>query len=227
MNWWEEPLYALDLETTGQDPHACEIVSWALVKLAPTGHVLESHASVCQVTRWNAGAESIHGIPEAVSRAGVTQAAMRQALADLLAQVISEGAPLVVFNAGYDLTILARQSNELAEAVRILHVIDPLVIDRALDKYRKGPRRLGTLCVHFGVEHGQAHDALADATAAGRLALMLPLAYADARVPRSELHASQVAWSSEWASGYQAYKRRSDPSATIDGSWPVRREVVS
>ena len=49
-------------------------------------------------------------------------------------------------------------------------VFDPLVIDRAKDRYRKGKRNLGALCELYGVKLDNAHDATADATAAARLA---------------------------------------------------------
>ena len=51
-------------------------------------------------------------------------------------------------------------------------VYDPLVIDRAKDRYRKGKRNLTAMCDHYGVRIDNAHEATADATAAARVAWM-------------------------------------------------------
>ena len=49
-------------------------------------------------------------------------------------------------------------------------VIDPLVIDKAVDRYRKGKRTLEAAAAFYGVPLDDAHDAGADAIAAGRVA---------------------------------------------------------
>ena len=51
-------------------------------------------------------------------------------------------------------------------------VFDPLLIDRAKDRYRKGPRNLTSMCEHYGVRLDNAHEATADAFAAARVAWM-------------------------------------------------------
>lgn len=51
---------------------------------------------------------------------------------------------------------------------------DPMVLDRAFDKYRKGSRKLVDLCRVYGVPvETNAHDAEADCRMAGRLAVKL------------------------------------------------------
>ena len=44
-------------------------------------------------------------------------------------------------------------------------MLDAGVIDRHYDPERKGRRTLTDLCVHYGIEIGNAHEAAADATA--------------------------------------------------------------
>lgn len=61
-------------------------------------------------------------------------------------------------NARYDLSLLDRECRRYAvESISELlgdapaPVIDPLVIDKHVDKYRKGKRALHALCAHYGV----------------------------------------------------------------------------
>ena len=50
-------------------------------------------------------------------------------------------------------------------------VFDPLLIDRAMDRYRKGGKRnLGALSEHYDVQLENAHEATSDAMAAARIA---------------------------------------------------------
>ena len=78
-----------------------------------------------------------------------------------------DGLTLIVFNAPYDLSVLRQLTGDFTVTGP---VFDPLVIDRAKDRYRKGKRNLGALCELYGVKLDNAHDATADATAAARLA---------------------------------------------------------
>lgn len=53
-------------------------------------------------------------------------------------------------------------------------IFDPMVFDRAVDKYRKGTRKLVDLCRVYGVPvEENAHDAEADCRMAGRVAIKL------------------------------------------------------
>ncbi|QMU75977.1 hypothetical protein GXW83_09750 [Streptacidiphilus sp. PB12-B1b] len=104
-------------------------------------------------------------------------------------------------------------------------VLDPLTIDRAVDKYRKGSRTLQSACAHYGVELNGAHRAGNDALAALRVALALGRAYPAeiGGLDPAELHERQIGWYRAWAEGLQSWLRRSkDPAAVVDGSWPAR-----
>ena len=139
---------------------------------------------------------------------------------------IAGGSSIVAYNAAYDLTLLER------EAVRYGHaplpgpgpVIDPLVIDKAVDRYRRGKRTLTAAAAHYGVELPNAHDAGADAVAAGRVAQAIVRAYPElAAIAVAELHARQVDWCREQAESYQAWRRANgEPEFTTSGAWPVR-----
>ncbi|MCU1405607.1 MAG: polymerase subunit epsilon, partial [Glaciihabitans sp.] len=102
--------------------------------------------------------------------------------------------------------------------------IDPLVLDKTVDKYRKGKRTLEAAALHYGVDLTDAHDAAADAVAAGRVAQALAQRYAaQLAIDPRELHTQQVSWCKEQALSFQDYMRRTrDPDFTASGAWPVR-----
>ncbi len=103
-------------------------------------------------------------------------------------------------------------------------IIDPLVIDKAVDKYRKGKRTLEVTALFYGVDLTDAHEAGADAIAAGRVAQAFARAHAEALTfEAAELHRMQVQWSLEQAADFQEYMRREhNPLFTTSGAWPVR-----
>ena len=94
------------------------------------------------------GAEAIHGISTQRARdegcpldeaAAVLHAALGKAQAD--------NEPVVVMNASFDITIAATLFRSFALApIEWRAVVDPLVIDRKVDNFRPGRRRLDALC---------------------------------------------------------------------------------
>ena len=105
-------------------------------------------------------------------------------------------------------------------------VIDPLVVDKRLDRYRRGKRTLDVVAARYGVTLDGAHDASADAIAAGRVAQALAERYSD-QLPETcdELHAKQIGWARSQAESLTEYFvriGRIDPTDPVDGSWPIR-----
>jgi len=74
------------------------------------------------------------------------------------------------------------------------------------------------------VELFDAHDASADAVAAGRVAIAIARKFpGEVDVPLAELFDAQVRWAEEHAADFEAYMRRQrDPNFTADRGWPVR-----
>lgn len=236
MRWWELPVWSLDLETTGADPHTCQIVEWALLKVAPSGRIVEMHGGVVDVDV-PAEATAIHGIGNDTTKHGMSLSAAVAGIQDALFRANWYAEPLVAFNAAYDLTVLraaaeavdSLKGDALVSEVDRLRVIDPLVIDRHCDKYRRGSRRLEDACRQYGVQGAGWHSASGDALAAALLAFAIAEQHHELHgLTLDELHAAQVAWAAEWADGLQNFKRRNgEPTAVVDGSWPVKREGVT
>ena len=135
--------------------------------------------------------------------------------------------PLVVYNAPYDLSLLAAEClrHGLAPLEIPGPVIDPLVIDQAVDRYRRGKRTLEVTAELYGVTLDGAHDAGADAIAAGRLAQALAARYPnELDIPLVDLHGRQENWYAARAVDYQAYRRRTgDSGFSASTAWPIRR----
>jgi len=213
-------LLAFDLETTGPDPRTAHVVTSALVAI--DGPTKVEHTWMADPgVEIPEGATAVHGI--------TTAQAMEHGRphAEVVTETIAgirtgwrEGRALVVFNAAYDLTILRRWD----PSFEVLGpVVDPYVVDRAADPYRKGKRTLAALCSHHGVRLDAAHDASADAVAAARLAWKLlgevpDLVGADWR----RVNAQQARWHEERQRDFAAYLERTgkDPSG-VNTMWPV------
>lgn len=103
-------------------------------------------------------------------------------------------------------------------------VVDPLTIDRAVDRYRRGKRTLEAVCGVYGVRLEAAHDAGADALAAVQVARAIAARHPGvAALTPADLHAEQIRWHARWARDFQSYLRRQGtPDAVIDTAWPLR-----
>ncbi|MGW7139664.1 exonuclease domain-containing protein [Streptomyces xanthophaeus] len=232
MSWTSGPLTAFDLETTGTDVETDRIVTAAVVRLEPDG-------SVAQERTWllDPGvaipeqASAIHGISTEHARAhGVPAAEAVEEIARAIAQELGSGTPLVVMNARYDLSLLDRECRRhgvpsVSERLGGVPapVIDPLVIDKHVDKYRKGKRALYALCAHYGVQLDDAHDARADAVAAARVVRSLAERHRPVGgMALAELQELQIRAAAEQSVSLQRYLRRTaDPATVVEPAWPL------
>lgn len=231
---WAANLAVFDTETTGVDTSRDRIVSATIALLGEHGEVLERYDWLIDpgVVIPDA-AVRVHGISTEIARASGIEASVgvRQ-IATRIAEMFDRGFPLVAYNAPYDLSLLRAElaRYELEEVAGgsaplvFTPVIDPLILDKQLDRYRKGKRTLEVVAAHYGVELGNAHDAGDDAIAAGRVLQRIAAKYGD-KLPAEleELHAVQVGWAIAQAESFQEYMRRvRDPQFVADGGWPER-----
>ncbi|MFH8341564.1 3'-5' exonuclease [Streptomyces sp. AM6-12] len=234
--WYEGPLAAFDTETTGVDVETDRIVSAAVV-------VQDAPETLPRVSRWlvNPGvpvpaeATAVHGLTEEhLQRNGRWPAPVVFEIAEQLAEHAARGRPLVVMNAPFDLTLLDRElRRHRASSLERwfpsvpLRVLDPRVLDKHLDRYRKGRRTLTDLCGHYGVELAGAHDAAADALAALEVVRALGRRFATRleRLSPAELHALQADWHAAQARGLQSWFARNGSEETVSTEWPLRPEL--
>lgn len=225
---WTERIAVFDLETTGVDPSSDRIVT-AFVGLLDGAGELE------RGTDWLADpgveiperAAAVHGITSEVARAeGRPAAEVVGEVRTAIDWIARHEVPLVIYNAPYDLGLLAAECRRHGlEPVRPgEQVIDPLVLDRAVDQFRRGKRTLSDTAAVYEVELMDAHSAGDDAVAAGRIALALAARHPEiASMPLNELHRQQVRWADEQAASFEDWMRRKrDPGFTAERGWPVR-----
>ncbi|MEU1202467.1 3'-5' exonuclease [Streptomyces sp. NPDC005813] len=234
--WYEGPLAAFDTETTGVDVETDRIVSAAVV-------VQDAPGSRPRVSRWLVnpgvpvppGATEVHGLTdEHLQHNGRWPSPVMEEIARELGEHAAAGRPLVVMNAPFDLTLLDRElrrhrasSLDRWFGSKPLTVLDPRVLDKHLDRYRKGRRTLTDLCAHYGVALEGAHDAAADAQAALDVVRAVGRRFA-ARLERlspAELHTLQAVWHAAQARGLQAWFARSGSEEAVDPAWPLRPEL--
>jgi DNA polymerase-3 subunit epsilon len=229
---WGQRLGVFDLETTGVDVDTSRIVSACIAVLDEGGEV---------VSRWNwladpgidipEGASAVHGITTASAQEHGRPATLVIAeIVQTLRVLFDSGIPVTVYNAPYDLSLLDRECRRhgLEPLSTLSPVIDPLVIDKAVDRYRKGKRTLEVTSTVYEVPLDDAHDAGADAIAAGRVALALLRRYPDELdIALDDLHGRQEVWHAEQAASFQEYLRskRGDDSYVADPSWPLKPTV--
>jgi DNA polymerase-3 subunit epsilon len=225
---WADTLAVFDLETTGIDIDTCRIVTAHVGVIGPGGEVLEQRQWLVDPgVEIPTAATLIHGVT--TERARLEGLAAVQGVAEIigaLRDAAGRGLPIVAYNAAYDLSVLHREAERYGhEAFRGPgYVVDPLVIDKAVDRFRRGKRTLTAACEHYGVELLAAHDAGADAIAAGRVAQAIARAYPElAACAVAELHTRQVGWCREQAESYQDWRRANgEPEFTTSGAWPIR-----
>jgi DNA polymerase-3 subunit epsilon len=227
---WAEQLAVFDTETTGVDTAHARIVSSTIALIGGAGEVRERYDWLIDPgVEIPESAARIHGITTEVARASGVQAAVGvEQIIQHLSAMLDRGFPIVAYNAPFDLTLLR------AEAARhgidwpqsLSPVIDPLVLDKQFDRFRKGKRTLEAVAAHYAVPLGTAHDAGEDAIAAGRVAQAIARRFGQVMPDEIlALHDAQIGWAAAQAASFQEYMRRvKDPNFVAEGAWPVRTD---
>lgn len=236
-SWAEVVWAAFDVETTGVDVETDRIVTACIGIGAPK--LASWHPREWLI---NPGipipdeAAAIHGITTEKARAeGADPVVALTEIRDAIAAAWRRGWVLVGYNIAFDLTILDRElrRHELEPLNHIGPVVDPLVIDKATDTYRKGSRKLVDVAAHYGIRLGQdAHNASSDAFAAMRLAFQLtqylPICPNNWRGTLDEAHRWQAEAYTEQRLSLAHYFRtkKGDPDTAAqieaDTEWPIR-----
>ena len=225
MPAWAKRLAVFDLETTGLDLKTSRIVTACVA-------VINQNGETEQVSEWliNPGIEipeaasRVHGVTTevAVDRGSDPKISVAQ-IVDLLRELNLE-MPLVAFNASYDFSILKSEAIRYSIApLEPRPVIDPLVLDRKLEKFRSGKKNLATLTAIYKVELSDAHNSTADAVAAGQLAQRMAAKYPQLDIDLGELHDLQARWADEWQLSMQEFlKKQNRPDFRAELGWPIK-----
>ena len=234
-SWAAGPYLAVDTETSGVNVEKDRIVTAAIVDIRPGQQPRTRTWLINPGVDIPAEATAVHGIAtEQVRADGVHPSGALDEISLEIETALASGMPIVAMNAAFDLTLLDREllryklgglGERLGGYDAIRPVLDPFVLDREVDKYRRGKRTLSALCDHYKVSIGNAHDASADALAACRVLFRIAKQY-----PRSigtvdlhELHDRQIVWHAERQADFAKYLRsKGEDPKDVDGSWPIR-----
>lgn len=225
--WQWNRMHVLDYETTGPDPQEARAVS------ACFGSVGGGIPNDVQAVIVNpgveipAGAIAVHGISNERARAeGCEPGQAAQWMAQAVAGAWLNGEPVIAFNAAYDLTVLDREMRRhLGYPLEIGGpVIDPFVMDREVDRFRRGKRTLTVTAEFYEVALKFAHDATEDALAAGRVAWAIAQRYPQiAAMSLEDLHQAQIGWHAARQEDFRQYLlKQGKPADDVCGHWPMR-----
>ncbi len=224
---WFDTLAVFDLETTGIDVETSRIVSAHVGVIGASGQVIERRDWLADPgIEIPEQASAVHGITtERARRDGRPAVEVVGEIIAALSDIFARGLALTIYNACYDLTLLDREATRygLDPLATPAAIIDPLVLDKVVDRYRKGKRTLEAAALVYGVDLTDAHDAGADAVAAGRVAQSMVRRYpAQLAIDATDLHISQVGWSADQDANFADYMRRThNPDFVSDrGGWP-------
>lgn len=234
--WHTGRLAGYDLETDGKDSEDARIITATVIGVggglepAPRKWLLQTERPI------PAEASAIHGIStDYADGHGAEREMAIEEIATLLETLLIAKTPVIAFNASYDFTVLDRECRRVGVPTlsdRLGRtpspIIDPHVIDKAVDKFRTGSRTLGKSCEFYEIDLGAAHDATADALGAARLAYKLAVRYPQiGNADLADLHAWQVGWRAEQQASLKAHHaRQGKTGGDYDGSWPLRPVVT-
>ncbi|GAA2182097.1 3'-5' exonuclease [Brooklawnia cerclae] len=232
--WRDSQIIGFDTETDGADPESARII---------TATVGTTQSAVWDPTSWLVKPE--RPIPEAATAVhGITTEHAKEkgrwrpeAVAEIAGHLNAAwlaGAVVVAYNASFDMTVLDRELRRLSLDPLVVGgmVIDPFIIDKAIDRYRRGSRKLADVCRHYDILLTSAHDAGADALAAARLAWKLapnlPVVAGDPAASARLAMAQQEEWHREQKLGLADFRRKKgDPEtaakieAEAESGWPL------
>lgn len=226
--WAKRPIAVFDLETTGLDHKTSRIVTACAALLNPDGTMNGPDVE------WLANpgipippeATAVHGITDEIAESqGENLEKVVSSIIETLASYFAKGIPVVAYNAPYDFTILRQHAEDfgIEWPSEPSPILDPLVLDKKLVQFRKGKRRLEIVAGYYDVKLEDAHNATADAVAAGHIAQAMAARFpAELDMPLAELHANQIVWSKEQDESFAKFMRGINPDFTPTFGWPEK-----
>jgi DNA polymerase-3 subunit epsilon len=140
FDWTIAPWLAVDCETTGVNPYEDRIVEVAVVEIDVDGNPCDPWSTIvdpgCEIPD---EAAQVHGIPTSRAVAeGISPAEALEVVAD---RIFANGwrSPVVAFNASFDWPLLITEAERHGvEFPAFAPILDPYLIDRLVDRYRRG-----------------------------------------------------------------------------------------
>lgn len=236
-DYFNGPLLGFDIESTGVDQFEDRVVTFSMVFSARRDAeplilewLIDPGVEIAE------GATAVHGISTAHAREfGKDAADAMKYIAWRMEAVVDQGIPFVIYNAPFDTTMIYNEFERYNIPLRYTReemfsrVIDPLVIDKACDKWRKGSRKLTDTAKLYGYDLTNAHNSTADVEATLHIARQLGKFFKP-EMTIEHLQEFQKDAKMEQSTSFQAYLRKKkdeegnlvDPDAVISTEWPFQ-----
>jgi DNA polymerase-3 subunit epsilon len=226
---WAKRIVVFDTETTGLDLKEARIVTACVVELDIDGNVVGKNEEwlADPVIEIPVQASNVHGVSTEFARENGRDA--KQVVSEIieaLSSYLDAGIPVVAYNAPYDFSILHFEAlrHGLTPLQNPSPILDPLVLDKWADKYRKGKRKLEVTAEVYGVPLSDAHNATADAIASGRVLQAIVRKFPEKfAISLEDLHQLQISQSKNQEADFADYMRRSvNPDFQPNYGWPLK-----
>lgn len=234
-SYFRGPLLGFDIESTGVDQFVDRIVTFSMVYSPGEGiPSITLEWLIDPGVEIDPEASDVHGITTAHAQEfGKPAADAMPYIARRLESMVSAQVPLVIYNASFDTTMLWAEFERyniplsFTKEQMFSRVIDPLVIDKACDKWRKGSRKLTDTAKLYGYDLTNAHNSTADVEATLHIARKLEKFFKP-EMTIEMLQEFQKDAKLEQSTSFQEYLRKKkdedgnlvDPFAVINTEWP-------
>lgn len=168
-------------------------------------------------------ATAVHGITNEAASEGMPPEEFLELLFDFLQNYAD--LPVVAYNANYDLSLINAELERYgfqAYDWNKRQIIDPLVLERHYNKYKKGKKRLVDIVAQRGIktDESRLHSASYDCEMTARIV--------DQQFREWGTHTNeqQAQMHADWAESFEQWIRgtKGDPEIVIDRGWPVRSQ---
>lgn len=136
-----------------------------------------------------------------------------------------KGLPSIAYNGVYDASILTNEwkRHGINQKCTFENMIDPMVLDKWLDPYRRGKRRLTDVCEYYGIELDNAHSADADVKASIELSRAIGGRYHDILSfdTQKSLFYQLAKEKKNQAESLEKFLKKSNPEAVVASGYPV------
>lgn len=223
--WHSGSMVGFDLETTGPNPHEARIVTASIVLMDPDGQMrANAEWLIDPGVEIPAEAAAVHGVSTEHAQAHGMDAT--EGLTEIVATLkdfMYHRVPVVAYNGVYDFTVLAAElARRDMEEFAVVGVIDPFVMDKYADTYRKGKRTLTAACEQYEIVLDNAHTSQADSVAAVQVCKAIVAKFPDKfNTSLETIFNQQIRWKADQAASFEQYLRRKKPEAVVSRDWPV------
>lgn len=225
----EAKYLVFDTETTGVDVFNDRIVQLVIATADVRGNLLETWEWIIDPgVEVPEEAANVHGFTtEYLRHNGQDPLGALSAALDVFDE---QSAPVwVAYNLTFDLSLLDAEFSRHGitgdwgyEVATGVSLFDPLIVDRAKDKYRRGKRKLENVAAAYGVPFNpsEAHKAGYDVEITAKVAARVAEKYGIPTV------AEQAQMHVDWAEGFESWLReaKGDDTIEIERDWPLKKE---